>query len=72
VRCTTFVHRDMTSASLCGRGSILRASQSWIFYGVKVADVEASATGMIEGAASMMTVEVDPVGDPAESGMEGA
>jgi hypothetical protein len=45
-RCTALVHRDMTSASLCGRGSILRAA--WIFYGVEVADVEASSVGTIE------------------------
>jgi hypothetical protein len=40
-------------------GSILRASQSWIFYGVEVADVEESSVGAIEGAvASTMTVLV--------------
>jgi hypothetical protein len=35
---------------------------------VEVAVDEASSVGTIEGAASMMTVEVDPVGDSSESG----
>ena len=69
MRCTKLVHRDMLLTSLRGRGSILRASQSWIFYGVEVADVEAAAVGTIEGAVSMMTirvlVEVRPVGSVA-------
>jgi hypothetical protein len=54
VRRTMFVHRDMNSASLWGRESIPRAA--WIFYGVEVANVEASSVGTIEGAiASTMT-----------------
>jgi hypothetical protein len=53
VRRTMFVHGDMTLASLCGPGSILRTSQSWIFYGVEVASVvEAAAGGTIGGAAA--------------------
>jgi hypothetical protein len=54
------------------RGSIVSAIQSWIFYGVEVADVETSSVGTIEGAwlsfdAWMMTVLVDAEERPALS-----
>jgi hypothetical protein len=56
----------------CVRGSIVSAIQSWIFYGVEVADVETSSVGTIEGAwlsfdAWMMTVLVDVEERPALS-----